>query len=84
MFHQHGDRRYARLSALRRSQEPTHGSEIRLHDEKVSEKLVENGLRAFNLGEGELECLRKGDVRKQVLAWWVRRQTTAGNKWLSE
>ena len=74
----------SRLDALTGERESYHGSEIRLHDEKVAEKLIVEGLRAFNLEEGELECLRKGDVRKQVLAWWIRRQTTVGNKWLCE
>ena len=28
--------------------------------------------------------MRKLDVRKQVLAWWVRRQTMVGNRWLAK
>ena len=33
---------------------------------------------------GELAGLRKLDERKQVVAWWIRKQTTVSNAWVSE
>ncbi len=53
------------------------------HDEAAAESLVSAGLKVLGLSEHDLGGLRKLDVRKQVLAWWVRKQTVVGNRWLA-
>ena len=44
----------------------------------------DGGLDALGLAESDLVRLRKLDIRKQVLAWWVRSQTMVGNRWLAQ
>ncbi len=34
--------------------------------------------------EADLVGMRKLDLRKQVLAWWVRQPTAVSNRWVSE
>jgi hypothetical protein len=60
------------------------GEEVMAHDEAAAEGLVYVGLKALDLAGKDLSELRKLDVRKQVLAWWVRRQTMVGNRWLAK
>lgn len=60
------------------------GSAARRHDERSAEQLIEVGLEAIGLKAEGLATLPKLDKRKQVLAWWVRKQTLVRNRWLSE
>ena len=59
------------------------GEEVREHNEATAERLVLAGLKALAMSGDDLVGLRKLDIRKQVLAWWVRRQTVVGNRWLA-
>ena len=59
------------------------GSDIRLHDEREAEKLVQEGLKIFGLQNEGLNVFRKGDARKKVMAWNVRRKTSVKNEWIS-
>ena len=36
------------------------------------------------MAEGSLAERPKGLAEKQVLAWWLRRRTTMGRRWVSE
>ena len=60
------------------------GAEAAAHDEDEAARLVRVGLDALGLAESDLVRLRKLDIRKQVLAWWVRSQTMVGNRWLAQ
>jgi len=60
------------------------GDEVAAHDEAAAEGLVCAGLKALDLAGKDLSELRKLDIRKQVLAWWVRSQTMVGNRWLAK
>ncbi len=59
------------------------GPDIRLHDEREAEIWVEEGLKKFGLLAEDLKVLRKGDARKKVIAWLVRRKTSVKNEWIS-
>lgn len=59
------------------------GTEAMAHDESAAESLVSMGLKTLGLAEKDLSGLRKLDIRKQVLAWWVRRRTMVSNRWLA-
>jgi putative transposase len=61
-----------------------HGDEIRAHDEAQAEKVLRAGLRALKLNKHDLEDMAKGAVEKQVLAWWLRKETVASRKWISQ
>ncbi len=60
------------------------GEEVVAHDTAAAEKLVSVGLKVLDLAGTDLGGLRKLDVRKQVLAWWVRKQTVVGNRWVAK
>ncbi len=59
------------------------GDSIRLHDQTEAERLVLAHLSVFGLSENDLATLRKGDARKKVIAWSVRRKTSVSNEWIS-
>ena len=54
------------------------------HDEAQAEELLSAGLVTLKLHRQELDAMRKSDPRKQVLAWWIRKQTVVGNQWLTD
>ena len=60
------------------------GEAAKAHDAVAAELLVTGGLKALGLAGQNLSELRKLDVRKQVVAWWVRQQAMVSNRWLSE
>lgn len=60
------------------------GDESREHDTLKAERLVVSGLQKLGLQESDLENLKKGDPRKKVIAWSVRRQTSVRNEWIAE
>jgi len=59
------------------------GGAKRAHDERYADKLIQAGLSALGLKRTELAGLRKGEKRKQVMAWWLSRQTSAEGEWIS-
>ena len=59
------------------------GEEVRLHDEKEAENLFQQGLACFNLTEEDLPVLKKGDDRKRVIAWLVRKKTSVRVEWIT-
>ena len=60
------------------------GAGVRETGERQAGKLISGGLRKMKLSSKDLECLKKGDPRKQVLAWLVRTKTTASTKWIAK
>ena len=42
------------------------------------------GLKVLGLSEEGLKELAKGAAQKVALAWWLRRETTASLRWVSE
>ncbi len=59
------------------------GEEIRAHDEMEAEKLLQQGLKCCGLTEAELPELRKGDDRKKVIAWHIRKKTSVRTGWIT-
>jgi hypothetical protein len=62
----------------------TYGEEEkRAHDEQATFAWLAKGLTAYGLADASLSTLRKNDKRKQVLGWWLSRQTCVGSDWIS-
>jgi hypothetical protein len=59
------------------------GEEIRLHDEKEAEVLCQYGMKVCGLVEEELAELKKGDDRKRVVAWLIRKKTSVRVEWIT-
>jgi len=60
------------------------GEEIRMHDELEAERLFQQGLDCCGLAEDELSRLKKGDARKKVIAWYVRKNTSVRVEWITK
>ena len=60
------------------------GDEVRAHDEAGADRLLRRGLRVLGLKDEELERMTKGAERKQVLAWWLRKETVMSREWISQ
>ncbi|MCF7848316.1 MAG: hypothetical protein K9M45_05650 [Kiritimatiellales bacterium] len=60
------------------------GEEVLRHDLQAAESLIDGGLEKLELSRKELAELPKGDFRKQVFAWIVRRRTVVRNEWISQ
>ena len=54
-----------------------------MHDEKEAERLFQQGLVCCGLSEAELPELKKGDDRKKVIAWHIRRKTSVRTEWIT-
>ena len=59
------------------------GEEVRMHDEQEAERLFQHGLVCCGLTEGDLSELKKGDDRKKVIAWDIRRKTSVRIEWIT-
>ncbi len=59
------------------------GEEIRRHDENQAEKLLQQGLKCCGLTEADLSELKKGDDRKKVIAWHIRKKTSVRTGWIT-
>jgi len=60
------------------------GGMVKKHDEHRAEQLLVHGLNICALRREELEQLKKGDARKKVIAWHIRRNTSVRNEWISK
>lgn len=60
------------------------GEEVRMHDELEAERLFQQGLTCCGLIEDELSLLKKGDARKKVIAWHIRKSTSVRVEWITE
>lgn len=59
------------------------GEEIRMHDERESERLLQQGLICCGITEEDLSRLKKGDDRKKVIAWHIRKKTSVRVEWIT-
>jgi putative transposase len=59
------------------------GDEVLRHDTRAAEHLMDEGLCKLDLSRSELDTLPKGDQRKMVVAWMIRKQTSVRNEWIS-
>ena len=59
------------------------GESVALHDEREAERLLFEGLVKLELSEADLSRLKKGDDRKKVIAWLIRRKTSVKNEWIA-
>ncbi len=60
------------------------GDETRQHDMLDAERRVADALEIFGLKDADLAGLKKGDPRKKVIAWLVRKNTSVRNAWIAE
>jgi len=60
------------------------GPAVEEHQQRTAEELLAAGLKAVGLSPDDLPDLPKTDPRKQAVAWWIRKHTTARNRWVSE
>lgn len=60
------------------------GEEIRKHDEQEAEKLFRKGLTCCSITEEDLPDLKKGDDRKKVIAWHIRKKTSVRVEWITQ
>lgn len=59
------------------------GDMVKGHDEREAKRLLEFGLEQVGVKRSELALLRKGDARKKIIAWLIRKNTNVGNEWIS-
>lgn len=60
------------------------GSEIKQHDEKEAERILNLGMKVLGLAEQHLAEQKKGSPAKVALAWLVRKNTCVRNGWIKE
>ncbi len=60
------------------------GEEARTHDKAEALRLLQFGLSQLKLKADELPNLKKGDVRKKVIAWLIHQHTGVRNDWICE
>ena len=60
------------------------GEMVNRHDVHEAERLLDTGLKACGLTHDDLANLKKGDDRKKVIAWLIRRNTSVRNEWISK
>jgi len=53
------------------------------HDIAAADRLLCHALEQMGLNRQELSCLPKGDWRKKVIAWMIRKRTTVRNEWIA-
>ena len=46
--------------------------------------VLEEGMRLLKLQDGDLAAMPKGQIEKQVLAWWLHGKTTVTRRWIAE
>ena len=54
-----------------------------MHDEREAERLFQQGLVCCGITEEELPALKKGDARKKVIAWHIRKNTSVRVEWIT-
>jgi hypothetical protein len=60
------------------------GEEIRVHDEREAEQLIQQGLNLFGIAKEDLLVLKKGNDRKKVIAWSIRKKTSVRVEWITQ
>ena len=57
---------------------------LRRHDEKEAERLLGCGLKALGLSLEEVRLLKQNDLRKQVLTWLIKKNSTVPDVWVQK
>ncbi len=60
------------------------GGARRAHDQEQAKRMAGWGLRRLGMDRQNLPAAPKGQLEKQVLAWWLHGQTTATRRWIAE
>ncbi len=67
----------------KKKRESFSGEELRAYDESAARELLESGLSALGETVGSVRPMRCNDPRKQALAWLIKRNTMAGDEWVT-
>jgi REP element-mobilizing transposase RayT len=60
------------------------GDQTQQHDVLDAERRVVETLQILGVQESDLTALKKGDPRKKVIAWVVRKNTSVRNAWIAD
>jgi REP element-mobilizing transposase RayT len=60
------------------------GEQMRDHGEREARRIIRSGLRLAGVGTGQLKSLPKGDWRKRVIGYVVRKHTAVRVAWVAE
>ena len=55
-----------------------------MHDEAEAERLLIHAAGISGMDLRGLDQLKKGDLRKGVIAWFLSKNTSVGQKWIAE
>ena len=53
-------------------------------DDEIGHRIIEAGLKYYNLSQNDLPTLRKGDERKSIIAGLITKNTNLPLKWVAE
>ena len=67
-----------------RKRESYSGEAVKGHDLKRAEELLQKGLQALKVGQGEILVMKTTDERKQALTWLIRSSTQVSCEWICE
>lgn len=60
------------------------GEQRRMHDEAEAERLLIHAAGVSEMDLTRLDQLKKGDLRKGVIAWFLSKNTSVGQKWIAK
>ena len=60
------------------------GEPRRMHDEAEAERLLIDAAGMIGMDLTGLDQLKKGDLRKGILAWFLSKNTSVGQKWIAK
>ena len=67
-----------------RKRESYSGEEVKGHDRKRAEELLQKGLQALKVGQKDVQDWKTTDERKQALTWLIRSSTQVPCDWICE
>jgi len=67
-----------------RKRESYSGEEVKGHDRKRAEELLQKGLQVLKIGQVEIQALKSTDERKQALTWLIRSSTLVPCEWICD
>jgi putative transposase len=67
-----------------RKRESYSGEEVKGHDRRRAEELLQKGLQLLKVEQGELKGWKTTDERKQALTWLIRSSTLVDSGWICE
>lgn len=74
----------AKQGLLGQRRESHGGAARRAHDQAQAERMLARGLRELGMRRAALVSAPKGQLAKQVLAWWLYGRTTVSRRWVAE